>query len=330
MKKVCLQAGHKGITTGATGAPGERDWTTKIVPMIGSILKSKGVDVYETDANGNNDPKVTSTDWDYFLAIHYDADIYNDRGGFADYPDQSVDASFARSKSLALALGEHYFKTTGIPERPQRSNANTKFYYMWSALTPSTPCVVIECGVGYRKPEDYNILRNYELVSNAIADGILDGLGIPTGNELGDLQKKYDLLLQELIEMRQSRDKWKDRVDELEKEIIKDAQSTTEHIKNLQSTVAEQNNQIVTMNETIQSLTSENKRLLDDSTALQKKIVDVTASKDTEISNLRVEVGDQRVRAEKAEKSLKELKAKLDLGLSSYSKWQRLWSLFKK
>jgi len=317
------------MTSGATGAYGERDWTTKIVPLVSSILKSKGIEVYETDAFGNKDPKVTGTDWDYFLAIHYDADIYNDRGGFSDYPDKSVDASYERSKQLALVLGERFFKTTGIPERPQRSNANTKFYYMWSALSANTPCVLIECGVGNRKPEDYNILRKYDLIADALADGILEGLGLPTGNEVEALQKKIDELLNEVIEIRASRDRWKLRASELEAEIIKDARSSTEHIKNLQSTVAEQANQIVSMNETVQQSALENKRILDDSTALRKELVDLTASKDTELKQLRKSWDLERARAEKAEQTIRDLKEKMKQNLKGYNKWERLFSLFK-
>lgn len=141
---------------------------------------------------------------------------------------------------------------------------------------------------------------------------------------------ELDIALQkELDDMRASRDKWKLKCSELEKETVKDAQSATEHIKNLQSSVAEQANQISSMNQTIQSLTSENKRLLEHCGALGQSLVDMTASNkkelDTYIKNLEI----QRLRAEKAEKSLAELKAKLDKGLGSYTKWQRLWSLFK-
>ena len=67
--KIAIQAGHKGMTSGSTGASGERDWTTKIVPLIASRLKKKGYEVYETDAFANTDTKVITTDWDLFLAI---------------------------------------------------------------------------------------------------------------------------------------------------------------------------------------------------------------------------------------------------------------------
>jgi hypothetical protein len=308
MKKICLQSGHKGVTSGQTGASGERDWTTKIVPLIANILKSKGIEVYETDAFANQDPKVTGTDWDLFLAVHYDGDSYNDRGGFVDYPDKSVDASYERSRTLATTLSETYFKRTGIPERPQRSNANTKFYYMWAALSPNTPCAIIECGVGARKPEDYNILRNYDLISNAIADGILEGLGIPTGNELAILQKKYDDLLNELVEMRSSRDKWKRMFSELELKCTKDTQSATEHAQSLQSTVAEQANTITALNQTTQTSSKEKTTLTEAYNAKELELVAVTAKKNAEIENLMLVLKQLEVKSAKWEKKYNDLK----------------------
>ena len=175
-KRVCLQAGHQGITSGSTGAPGERDWTTKIVPMIAERLRAKGFEVYETDALGYNDDKVVQTDWDLFLAIHYDADIYNDTGGFTDYPEPKTDGATQESQRIAKVLADYYFSTTGI-KYVNRSNANTRYYYMWQYLTSKTPCVIIECGVGWRKPEDYNTLRKYDFIADTIANGILKAFG---------------------------------------------------------------------------------------------------------------------------------------------------------
>ena len=177
MKKVCLQAGHKGMTSGATGAAGERDWTTKIVPMIAERLRTKGVEVYETDAFAQNDEKVTEVDWDLFLAVHYDADIYNDTGGFVDYPEPETDYATKESQRIAQVLKDTYFPMTGIKFK-SRSNANTRYYYMWQYLSQNTPCVLIECGIGNRKPEDYTTLRNYDLIADAISSGILKSFGI--------------------------------------------------------------------------------------------------------------------------------------------------------
>lgn len=188
MKKICLQAGHWKRTTGATGAPGEREWNVKIVGMITDILIERGAEVYMADAFADTDDKVTGTDWDLFLSVHYDADIYNDRGGFVDVP--KVDYASQESRRIADIIRMEYFPKTKIPEKPTRSNANTQNYYMWSALSKDTPCVIIECGVGWRKPEDYNTLRNYDLIANTLADAICRALSIPLEP---DYSNCYDL-----------------------------------------------------------------------------------------------------------------------------------------
>lgn len=209
--KICIQAGHKGVLTGATGASGERDWTTRVVSLLADNLRGTGVEVYETGALADTDEKVTGTDWDLFLAVHYDADIYNDRGGFCDYPDESTDQVYERSKYLSDKIEQVFFGKTGIPVHDERSNANTKFYYMWSALSAKTPCVLIECGVGNRKPEDYEILRNYELIVDSLTEAIHVALGIKDAKDI-----KIESLEKELDEMRTSRNSWRSKYKTLE------------------------------------------------------------------------------------------------------------------
>lgn len=175
--KVCIQAGHKGRTSGSTGAPGEQKWTSEIVPKISQKLREKGVDVKEVGADPSN--SEISGDWDLFLSVHYDADVYNDRGGFVDYPEPSTDFATDESQRIAQVLSSIYFSETGIPNHPERSNANTRYYYMWSKLSKATPCVLIEAGVGWRTPEDHKTLWfEQEKVSGAIAKGILIALGV--------------------------------------------------------------------------------------------------------------------------------------------------------
>jgi len=188
MKKICIQPGHWKRTSGAIGAPGEQEWNLKIAGMITTILIERGADVYMADSFADKDTKVTGTDWDLFLSIHYDADIYNDRGGFVDVPEHDLVAK--ESRRIADIIRQEYFSKTGIPEKPNRSNDNTRNYYMWSALSGKTPCVIIECGVGWRKPEDYNTLRQYDKIAEILADAICISLSIPLEP---DYSNYYDL-----------------------------------------------------------------------------------------------------------------------------------------
>lgn len=243
--KICIQAGHKNVYSGATGAPGERDWTTQITNLLADGLRGAGQEVYVADALADKDQKVTGTDWDLFLAIHYDSDSYNDRGGFTDFPDPSVDQVNERSKYLAGVIQDVFFGKTGIPVK-NRSNGNTKYYYMWSALSANTPCVIIECGVGNRKPEDYETLRKYELVVNSLEEAILTALGLKDQKDI-----KIEELEKELDEMRDSRNKWKDSYKALVESTDKQIQDFIIHRDLLQKDLSEANAQIETLKKAV-------------------------------------------------------------------------------
>ncbi len=192
MKFICLQAGHENTQNNAdlalrnaTGAPGEVQFTEITRNRLSEILLSKKMpdgspafQIQLVDANFNSNPD-NQKDFDLFLAIHYDADVYKDPrdGGFIDYPDPSVDAVNAESKRIKEAMESEYFKNSGIQNRPERSNPNTKYYYMWRSLTAKTPCVLIECGVG-QDPHDKIILTDTDRVCNAIARGICKAFNV--------------------------------------------------------------------------------------------------------------------------------------------------------
>lgn len=182
--KVLLGAGHIHIENnidpnlrGSIGAPGEQEFTQRITSATALLLQSKNFEVTICDANANSNAIITGTDFDLALFIHYDANIYNTGGGFVDYPDASIDAANARSKELADALAKEYFKHSEIVEHPERSNPNTKFYYMWRALSAATPCVIIECGVG-QDAHDSVLLADTQRIATAIARGICAGFNI--------------------------------------------------------------------------------------------------------------------------------------------------------
>lgn len=184
MKLVCLQSGHENIQSNCnpalrsgTGSPGEKDFTVRIRNRLSQLLISKGFQVQLVDANANCDLEVTPKDFDLFLAIHYDANIYGTGGGFVDKPDPSVDLATKESEKIRKAIEDEYFKNTGIVNIPQRGNVNTKYYYMWASLSAKTPCVIIECGVG-QDAHDKVILTDTDRICNAIARGVCKAFGI--------------------------------------------------------------------------------------------------------------------------------------------------------
>lgn len=193
-KFICLQAGHQNIRNncnsrlrGSTGAPGEMQFNVRTRDRLSQILIEKGFMVQLVDANYNCDSQSARQDFDLFLAIHADANIYKrdgklQGGGFVDNPDPSTDYAHEESKRIKGAIESEYFKHSGIANRPERSNANTKFFYMWKHLSANTPCVIIECGV-IQHEHDSVILNDTDRVANAIARGICKAFGVDFDQE---------------------------------------------------------------------------------------------------------------------------------------------------
>jgi N-acetylmuramoyl-L-alanine amidase len=186
LKRIVLQASHENINNnsivalhGHTGAPNELTFNIDIRNQVAAELRSRGVEVITTDANANDDKTITNQDWDLFLAINYDADIYGMGGYFCDFPEPSTDGATVKSQAITKAISTEYGKVTGIVNHPERSNANTRYYYMWKFLSAKTPCSLIECGVGMHVPDDWQILHfDRPRVVEGITRGICVGLGL--------------------------------------------------------------------------------------------------------------------------------------------------------
>lgn len=183
-KFVCIQAGHQNAPQNcdislrkSTGAPGEADFTIKTRDRLSQILISKGIQVQLVDSCFNCDPNADNKDYDLFLALHYDAYVNGSIGGFADYPEPSTDGATAESQRITKVINEVYFPESGI-QYSNKSNANTRYYYMWKFLSAKTPCVLLECGTG-QNPHDKVILQDTERVATAIARAICKALNIP-------------------------------------------------------------------------------------------------------------------------------------------------------
>jgi len=268
MKRIILQIGHKNIRNncdvslrGSTGAGGELEVNQAVVNE--AVKHLLGIEVKVVDANYNCDPDSLKQDWDLFLAVHCDMDYANDTGsGFCDYPEPSRDASTKQSQAMAKAIQDYFFPKVGINVK-SRSNANTKYYYMWECISEKTPCVLIEMGQ-VKDPHDSVILKDSAKVGKALAEAILVALGLPV---VGNCEAKLAEKQVELDEMRESRDKWKVKYEELDKQYTEDIKAKTKHIEELQKTLAEQNAQL-TLNAGSQE--ADKKELVD----LRQKLVD--------------------------------------------------------
>jgi len=176
MITICLQSGHEGRTSGSTGAPGEVELNVRIRNRLSQILIEKGFVLQLVNADPT--PSEIGKDYNLFLALHGDADIYGKGGGFVDFPDPVTDKATKESQRIAKCIREEYFKHAEIVEYPSRSNANTKYYYMWDRLSAKTPCVIIEMGV-VQDAHDKVLLADTNRIAGAIARGICKAFNVP-------------------------------------------------------------------------------------------------------------------------------------------------------
>lgn len=141
---------------------------------VSQKLIAKGFQLFLFDANANCDVEVQQ-DFDLFLAIHYDADIYRGvGGGLAAAPDPSVDAVNPRSQAIAKTINDIYFPQSGIAYHPERVNGNMTFYYMWQSLTAKTPCVLIECGTNNQD----NLPNRVDELSTVLARAVCSAFNV--------------------------------------------------------------------------------------------------------------------------------------------------------
>lgn len=187
---IALQSGHQNAKNNcivslrsSTGAPGEAEFTVRIRDRVSQLLLQKknqdGSEAFSVklvDGTFNCDNTASKDDFALFLAIHYDAYINGSIGGFADYPEPSSDSATKESQRITRVINEVYFPHTGI-KYVSRSNANTRYYYMWKSLSAKTPCVILEAGTG-QNPHDKVILNDTDRVANAIVRSICQAFDV--------------------------------------------------------------------------------------------------------------------------------------------------------
>jgi hypothetical protein len=176
MKKfICLQSGHMGVTKGATGAPGEQELNKRIWLRLSEILIEKGFMVQLVNANPTKEE--IDKDFDLFLALHGDANIYKTGGGCIASGDKTVDKAWQVSAMLRDEIASQYFLHSEIVNHPERVNPNMTKYYMWSQLSDKTPCVIIEMGV-VQDAHDKVLLADTQRIASALARGICKAFGV--------------------------------------------------------------------------------------------------------------------------------------------------------
>ena len=183
MPSVIIDAGHGGRDYGATnGERKEKDDNLDLALMVGEILQENGVDVLYTRTEDVYDTPyekaviANNSGADYFVSIHRNASAAPGSGSGIEtlvYRDTGVPAEMARN--INANLSEIGFANRGVIERPglvvlRRTNM---------------PAVLVEAGFIDNAKDNELFDANLDSIAMAIADGILETLGInkDQGNE---------------------------------------------------------------------------------------------------------------------------------------------------
>lgn len=183
--KILTIVGHQNIQFnsitslhGSTGTAGELEINLRITDRVSAMLRERGFEVVQTDANANDDPTITKTDFNLALALHCDMDVQNDQGGgMCGSGDKSVDAMWVESLRIKKVFDEVYFKETAIVNKNIVTEGMKK-YYLWQYLTSKTPCVLLEMGQA-KDPHDSVLLGNTELIASGIVRSICKAFNKP-------------------------------------------------------------------------------------------------------------------------------------------------------
>ena len=318
-KRVCLQAGHLNIKTncnpalrGSTGAGGEVQINEAVRDATAEILERSGVEVKKVDANFNCDPTSADEDYDLFLALHCDMDYAGDGGsGFCDFPEPSTDGATERSQKLAKSIEASFFPAVGINIK-SRSNANTRYYYMWDALSLNTPCVLIEMGQ-VKDPHDAPILQDTARVSKALANAILIALGVVSflDEDISTSVEEYHKLKD--VERYSKYWTYNDLISDWVKmygELVyntKEKEDYKKEARDLREVTKSQANEIAKLNKEIESLNKANAEHRSEIASLQAQFAEVSRERDTLLGVVK----DYEINIPKLNARIKELEGKL-------------------
>lgn len=187
---LVVQAGHVNIEQNCneglrseTGAPGEREYVSGIAATVAGALQAHGPVVIVADANFNCSNEATSTDYSAVIALHCDG---RSTSGFScNVGNPTEDGAAAQSQKLQEAVSSAYAAETGLKDLSGEfvSDANISEYYLFEALTPNTPFVLLELGAiassdGSPGPDRDYLLSHTHEVADAIVSGVLDFMGV--------------------------------------------------------------------------------------------------------------------------------------------------------
>ena len=186
--KVAIDAGHGGSDYGATyNGRSEKDDNLRLALAVGEILEKNGVDViytrttdeYETPFKKATDGNTAGAD--FFVSIHRNSSPSPNQYSGAEtlvYNNSGIRATMANN--INSELEKAGFKNLGVDERPN----------LVVLKRTKMPAVLVEAGFINNDKDNETFDKNFNLIANAIADGILKTLNItPASNPASSINQ---------------------------------------------------------------------------------------------------------------------------------------------
>jgi len=148
-----------GRSSGATGAPGEREHIQQLAPFVEQALKEAGYSVRIVPAS------FEATSCDAFLALHCDGGADPKASGF------SVGYPKGESIELALQIAAAYHARCPLPFRGFNITTNMSRYYGYR-LVKSPGKALLELGFITNPKEKEWLQGHKQVAAAAIRDGL--------------------------------------------------------------------------------------------------------------------------------------------------------------
>lgn len=171
---------HDSHTPNGGGAPGEAEYIFALNDEIERRATAAGIVVTRVPGNQRAYPEFRR-DYDAFIALHYDADIYRHNGQkvggwFWDRGKRSLTAT--TDDVLGHIFERRYSLLPNVPPHISRRNANTWDYYAFRLTSRKTPGIIVELGVGAPAAPDHDWLRaNVPAIANVVVATFLEFVG---------------------------------------------------------------------------------------------------------------------------------------------------------
>lgn len=143
---------------GWSGAPDEARWVREdLTPRVVAACRQYGIELVLVDGDLLDHPQFHA-DYLAFIAPHYEANLHGHGGWFWGRADQS---STPHQDDIIGAIFERRYialthPTGGPPIQMAWTNPNVTDYYGFRLTSADTPGILVEHGVGWNVPADYD------------------------------------------------------------------------------------------------------------------------------------------------------------------------------